>query len=158
MKVRLLVIGETDQKEVKYIVNQYFEKINRYIDFEINVLKDPGKGLKLGAEDLKQKEGKLIIANLSKGEKVILLDENGLEFTSVQFSSKIMGHEMAISTKQLTFVIGGPFGFSEETKKLSQGKISLSKMTFTHQLVRVIFLEQLYRSLTIIKGEKYHHE
>ena len=158
MKVRLLMLGETDQKEVKHIVNQYFEKINRYLDFEITVLKDPGKGLKLSATELKSKEAKLISAQLGKGEKFFLLDENGREFSSTEFSSKVIQHEMGISTKQLTFVIGGPFGFSDEIKKMSHGKISLSKMTFTHQLVRIIFMEQLYRSLTIIKGEKYHHE
>lgn len=158
MKVSLIVIGETDQKDVLNLVNQYIDKIKRYCEFQLIVLKDPAKGAKISELELKRKEGKLIKNCLDKKDMVYLLDDKGKEFTSKAFAENFLLKRIESSTKHLVFIIGGAFGFDPEIELLSQGKISLSKMTFTHQIVRIIFLEQLYRGFTILKGEKYHHE
>jgi 23S rRNA (pseudouridine1915-N3)-methyltransferase len=158
MKLKVLMIGETDQKEFKLIENQYIEKIKRYCDFSIKVLKDPGKGLKLSQDELKRKESKLILEELTQGDKVILLDEKGKNYTSPSFARDFILKEQESNTKSLVLIIGGPFGFGEEVIERSNGKISLSTLTFTHQMVRMILFEQLYRGYSILKGEKYHHE
>lgn len=158
MKLKVILIGETDQKEFKTIENQYIEKIKRCNDFTIKMIKDPGKGLKLSAEDLKKKEAKLLLEELLPTDKVILLDEKGKSYSSTQFATDFLLREKESNTKNLVLIIGGPFGFSEEIIKRSNGKISLSSMTFTHQMVRMFLFEQLYRGYSILKGEKYHHE
>ena len=158
MKVKVLLIGETDQKEFKAIENQYIDKIKRYADFTIKIIKDPGKGLKLSSEELRKKEAKLLFEEFLPSDKVILLDEKGKSFSSTQFANDFLLREQESNTKQLVLIIGGPFGFAEDIIKRSNGKISLSGMTFTHQMVRMILYEQLYRGYSILKGEKYHHE
>lgn len=158
MKVSLIVIGETDQKEMLSIINQYIDKLKRYCEFQMIVLKDPAKGARLSELELKRKEAKLIKSCLDKKDTIYLLDDKGKEFTSKGFAENFLLKRMESSTKHLVFIIGGAFGFDSEIELLCQGKISLSKMTFTHQMVRIIFLEQLYRGFTILKGEKYHHE
>ncbi len=158
MKVSVILIGETDQKEFKFIENQYIEKIKRYTEFSIKVIKDPGKGLKLSAEELKRKEAKLILEELSIGDKIFLLDEKGKNYSSVSFAKDFLLKAQESNVKSLVLIVGGPFGFGEELIKRSNGKISLSNMTFTHQMVRMILFEQLYRGYSILKGEKYHHE
>ncbi len=158
MKISLIVVGETDQKEMSIIVNQYFDKIKRYCEFQIITLKDPAKGAKISEVELKRKEAKLMLDQLQKKDMVYLLDDKGKEFSSKEFAEKFLLKKMESSTKHLVFIIGGAFGFAPEIEEISQGKISLSKMTFTHQMVRIIFLEQLYRGYSILKGEKYHHE
>lgn len=158
MKIKVLAIGETDQKEFKLIENQYIEKIKRYVEFQYKTLKDPGKGLKLSVDELKKKEAKLLFEEIQASDKVILLDENGKNFTSTGFAQDFLQKEQTSNTKNLVLIIGGPFGFSDEIISRSQGKISLSSMTFTHQMVRMILFEQLYRGYSILKGERYHHE
>jgi 23S rRNA (pseudouridine1915-N3)-methyltransferase len=158
MKLKVIVIGETDQKEFKLIENQYIEKIKRYTEFSYKVIKDPGKGLKLSSEELKKKEAKLLFEEILPSDKVILLDEKGKSYSSTQFAKDFLLREQESNTKNLVLVIGGPFGFGEDVIKRSNGKISLSSMTFTHQMVRMILFEQLYRGYSILKGEKYHHE
>lgn len=157
MKLSVILIGETDQKEFKIIENQYIEKIKRYIDFNLKVIKDPGKGLKLSADELKRKEAKLISEVLTPGDKIFLLDEKGKKFSSVSFARDFLLKQQESNVKNLVLIIGGPFGFDEELIKRADGKISLSEMTFTHQMVRMILFEQLYRGYSILKGEKYHH-
>lgn len=158
MKLKVILIGETDQKEFKIIENQYIDKIKRYADFTIKMIKDPGKGLKLSPEELKKKESKLLLEEILPSDKVILLDEKGKFYSSTQFANDFLLREQESNTKSLVLIIGGPFGFSEEVIKRSNGKISLSSLTFTHQMVRMILFEQLYRGYSILKGEKYHHE
>lgn len=158
MKLKVILIGETDQKEFKIIENQYIDKIKRYTDFTIKLIKDPGKGLKLSPEELKKKESKLLLEEISPSDKVILLDEKGKSYSSSQFATEFLLREQESNTKSLVLIVGGPFGFSDEVVKRSNGKISLSSMTFTHQMVRMILFEQLYRGYSILKGEKYHHE
>lgn len=158
MKISLIVIGDTDQKEISNIVNQYIDKIKRYCEFQFIVLKDPAKGAKISEVELKRKEAKLILGQIDKKDSVYLLDDKGKEFASKEFAEKFLLKKIEASTKHLVFIIGGAFGFDPEIESISEGKISLSRMTFTHQMVRIIFLEQLYRGYTILKGEKYHHE
>ncbi len=158
MKIKLITLGSEIPNEFKIIEDQYIKRVKRYIDFEMICLKDPGKRLKLSAEELKNKEGKLITSVIKISDKVILLDEKGRNWGSIDFARSFLQKEMDANVKNLVFVIGGPFGFSDEIRKRSNGLISLSKMTFTHEMTRMIFLEQLYRGLSILKGEKYHHE
>jgi 23S rRNA (pseudouridine1915-N3)-methyltransferase len=158
MKVSIILIGDTDQKEFKVIENQYIDKLRRYTELNIKIIKDPGKGLKLSPEELKRKEAKLILDELSIGHKVFLLDEKGKNYSSVSFAKDFLLKVQESNVKNLVLIIGGPFGFGEELIKRADGKISLSNMTFTHQMVRMILFEQLYRGYSILKGEKYHHE
>lgn len=158
MKIKVILIGETDKKEFKIIENQYIDKIKRFCSLEIKVLKDPAKGMKIGAEELKKKEAKLFSEELETGDKVILLDEKGKLYDSKKFAEEFLKRETESNTKRLVLLVGGPFGFHEDIIKKSQGKISLSPMTFTHQMVRMILYEQLYRGYSILKGGKYHHE
>src|SRR5688572_15472245 len=132
MKLKVIVIGDTDQKEFKFIENQYIDKLKRYVDFTLKMIKDPGKGLKLSPDELKKKEAKLLFEELSPSDKVILLDEKGKSFSSNAFAKDFLQKEQDSNTKNLVLIIGGPFGFSEELVKRSNGKISLSPMTFTH--------------------------
>jgi 23S rRNA (pseudouridine1915-N3)-methyltransferase len=135
----------------------YEDRLRHYCKFEellIPQIKNVGK---LSSNDLKIKEGKLILKNIGSTDKVILLDEKGKSFSSIDFSN-LLNQKLLDSTKKLVFVVGGAFGFSEEVYKKADSKISLSKMTFSHQMIRLIFKEQLYRAFTILKGEKYHHE
>ena len=158
MKLKVILIGETDQKEFKIIENQYIDKIKRYADITIKIIKDPGKGLKLSSEELKKKESKLFLEEILPSDKVILLDEKGKTYNSTQFANDFLLREQESNTKSLVLLVGGPFGFSDDIIKRSNGKISLSPLTFTHQMIRMILFEQLYRGYSILKGEKYHHE
>ena len=158
MKIKVIVIGETDQKEFKSIELQYIEKIKRYTELEIKMLKDPGKGLKLSEEALRKKEAKLIKGELKPGDYLVLLDEKGKEYSSKAFAMDFLQRKIDSNLRNLVFVIGGPFGFDSEIKEISKESWSLSKLTFTHQMVRMIMYEQLYRGYSIMKGEKYHHE
>ncbi|PXX96024.1 23S rRNA (pseudouridine(1915)-N(3))-methyltransferase RlmH [Marinifilum breve] len=156
MKATLLVIGKTDKDFVKKGIDEYQKRLVHYLPFEFKIIPDLKNTKNLSENQQKQKEGELILEKLKPTDTLILLDENGKEFSSVSFS-KFMEQKMISGTRNLVFVIGGPYGFSEEVYKKAQGKVSLSKMTFSHQMIRMIFIEQLYRAMTIIKGEPYHH-
>lgn len=156
MKATLLVIGKTDKDFVKKGIDEYQKRLVHYLPFEFKIIPDLKNTKNLSENQQKQKEGELILEKLKPTDTLILLDENGKEFSSVGFS-KFMEQKMISGTRNLVFVIGGPYGFSEEVYKKAQGKVSLSKMTFSHQMIRMIFIEQLYRAMTIIKGEPYHH-
>ncbi|HIE45716.1 MAG TPA: 23S rRNA (pseudouridine(1915)-N(3))-methyltransferase RlmH [Flavobacteriaceae bacterium] len=157
MKIKLLTIGKTDNKELLQLIQVYQNRLKHYIKFELEIIPDIKKVKNLSENQQKIKEGELILKRLQSADELILLDEKGKEFRSIEFS-KYLQKKMNSGIKQLVFVIGGPYGFSEEVYKKSKGKISLSKMTFSHQMVRLFIVEQVYRAFTIIKNEPYHHE
>jgi len=138
-------------------VAEYVKRLSFYIPFEMKVIPDIKNRSSLSEELQKEKEGQLILNQVSSGDFMILLDEHGTEFSSVEFS-KWIEKKMIAGMRQVVFVIGGPYGFSETVFQRADTKIALSKLTFSHQMVRMIFVEQLYRAMTIIKNEPYHHE
>lgn len=150
------MIGKTTGKLYVDAINDYISRIGHYNNFTIHIIPGLKNTKKLSQEQQKQNEGELIQKELNPSDKVILLDERGTEFRSIEFA-KWLEHKQQ-TTQRLVFVIGGPYGFSDNIYQRSDEKISLSKMTFSHQMVRLIFIEQLYRACTIIKGESYHHE
>jgi 23S rRNA (pseudouridine1915-N3)-methyltransferase len=156
MNVVFLVIGKTDAGYLKEGMALYEKRLRHYLPYEMKVIPDLKNAKGLSVEQQKQKEGELILKNLADGDQVVLLDENGREFGSVEFAEFLQA-KMVAGLKRLVFVVGGPYGFSPAVYERSNGKISLSRMTFSHQMVRLIFLEQLYRGNTILKGEPYHH-
>jgi 23S rRNA (pseudouridine1915-N3)-methyltransferase len=155
MKIRLITIGKTDESYLKEGISKYVSRLKHYISFEIIELPDVKTGKKLNINLQREAESKEIVKLISKSDFVVLLDENGKEFNSVGFSDYIQ--KRMNSGLDLCFVIGGPFGFSKEMYDLSNQKIALSQMTFSHQMIRLLFVEQVYRSYSILKGEKYHH-
>jgi len=159
MKVSLMAIGKTDDDYIKKGFDIYSKRLSHYIQFDFKILADIKNVKNLSTEMQCEKEGILIINQISADDVVILLDEKGKEFSSIEFS-KYIEKKMVSGIRNLIFVIGGPFGFSEKVvnHKNTIDKISLSKMTFSHQMVRLIFVEQLYRTFTILKGEPYHHQ
>ncbi|MCX6229841.1 MAG: 23S rRNA (pseudouridine(1915)-N(3))-methyltransferase RlmH [Bacteroidia bacterium] len=157
MKTLLLTIGETDQKYIKEGIADYVKRLSFYIPFESKVIPDLKNRSSLSLENQKEKEGQLILSNVASGDFLVLLDERGSELSSIEFS-KWMEKKMVAGMRQLIFVIGGPYGFSKSVYERANGLVSLSKLTFSHQMVRLIFVEQLYRAMTIIKNEPYHHE
>ena len=156
MKVRLLFIGKTVSNALKELEQTYEKRLIHYVSYERIELPDVKQASSFTPAQLKEKEGQLFLAKISDDQHVILLDEQGTSYTSEGFAQFLANHELH-SSKKITFCIGGAFGFSTELYARSNGKIALSKMTFSHQMVRTIFLEQLYRACTINKGEKYHH-
>ncbi|MDX1278907.1 23S rRNA (pseudouridine(1915)-N(3))-methyltransferase RlmH [Oceanihabitans sediminis] len=156
MTIKLLAIGKTDNKQLQSLINDYTKRLGHYIKFELEIIPDLKKVKNLSEAQQKQKEGELILAKLNNTDVLILLDENGKQMDSVGFSNYLQKH-MNSGIKQLVFVIGGPYGFSEEVYSKAQGKLSLSKMTFSHQMVRLFVIEQIYRGFTILKNEPYHH-
>jgi len=157
VKILLLTIGNTDKKYMKEGIDDYNKRLSFYIPFEMKVIPDIKNRSSLSEELQKEKEGLLILNQVSPGDYLILLDERGNEYSSVGFSRWIE-KKMIAGTRQLIFVIGGPYGFSNTVYQRSDTKISMSKLTFSHQMVRLIFVEQIYRAMTIIKNEPYHHE
>jgi 23S rRNA (pseudouridine1915-N3)-methyltransferase len=157
MKIALVQTGKTSDKNVAGIADLYLSRIRKYISFDIITLPDIKNSATLPVQEQKLKEGKKILQALSDDDYVVLLDERGKEFRTSEFSSW-MEKSFMISRKRIIFVIGGAWGFSDEVYARADFRISLSKMTFPHQLVRLLFLEQLYRVFTIIRGEPYHHE
>jgi 23S rRNA (pseudouridine1915-N3)-methyltransferase len=157
MNIRLIVVGKTNANYLKTGESDYEERLKHYCKFEELIIPPIKNGGKLLNKDLKIREGQLVLKNIDSTDHVILLDEKGKSFSSTDFSG-FLNQKLISSTKRLVFVIGGAFGFSEEVYKRADSKISLSKMTFSHQMIRLIFKEQLYRAFTILKGEKYHHE
>lgn len=156
MKIVLLVIGKTDAGYFVEAIREYANRLVHYLPFEIQVIPDIKNVRNLSETQQKEKEGELILKTLQAGDYLVLLDEKGKEFTSVQFAA-YLEKKMQVVPKRLVFVVGGPYGFSEAVYGASCEKISLSKMTFSHQMIRLIFVEQIYRAMTIIAGEPYHH-
>lgn len=157
MKITLLTVGKTDVKWVKEGLDLYSSRLVHYVPFQIVEIPELKNVSALSKEQIKQKEGELLLKILKPSDEVILMDEHGREFTSVEFA-KNLEEKISRASRDMVFVIGGAYGFSPDVYSRANGKISLSKMTFSHQMVRTIFAEQLYRAFTIIKGEPYHHE
>ena len=157
MKIKLLVIGKTDEKDLVQLIKKYQQRLNHYINFEIEIIPDIKNVKNLSQPQQKEKEGELIISKLKNTDQLMLLDEKGKEYRSLDFAN-FLQKKMNSGIKQLVLVIGGPYGFSEAVYKKATGKISLSKMTFSHQMIRLFVIEQLYRGFTILKNEPYHHE
>ncbi len=156
MKIQLLVIGKTDDAYLSEGIAKYAERLKHYIQFELKVLPDLKNRKTLSEEQQKKAEGELLMMQFQPQDTIILLDENGAQHSSVAFTSTLE-RQLHSGGKRLVFIVGGPYGFSEAVYGRAQSKISLSPMTFSHQMVRLIFVEQLYRAFTIIKGEPYHH-
>lgn len=157
MKITLVVVGKTDKKYYSEAIAEYEKRLSHYCHFEVKVIPDIKSAKSMTQQVQMQKEGEQILGVVRGSSEVILLDENGNEYSSVEFA-KILDKKNISGQKDLVFVIGGPYGFAPEVKAIASSKLSLSRMTFSHQLVRVVFMEQLYRAMTIIKGEPYHHE
>lgn len=157
MTITLIAIGKTDNHQLQDLISLYQDRLKYYIKFELDIIPDIKNAKKLSEALQKQKEGALILKKVNPGDVMILLDEQGKQLNSVQFSEYLQKH-MNSGVKRLVFVIGGPYGFSDEVYQKSNGKLSLSKMTFSHQMVRLFFVEQLYRGFTILKNEPYHHQ
>ncbi|HAW19337.1 MAG TPA: 23S rRNA (pseudouridine(1915)-N(3))-methyltransferase RlmH [Flavobacteriales bacterium] len=156
MKIRTLSIGKTNMSFVREAIDLYNHRIGRYVKYEWEELPDVRNSNKLSNDKLKMEEGKSILKRLKPGERLILLDEGGMQMTSVKFANWIETG-MSLNGRDICFVIGGAYGFSSEVYEKAEMKISLSKMTFSHQIIRAIFSEQLYRAFSIIRNEPYHH-
>lgn len=156
MKITLILNGRTEDDYIIKGLSIYEQRLKHYLPFETIVIPALKNTKALSIEQQKQKEGELILKQVQGPDKVILLDENGKEYNSVDFSGFVQ-QQMNSGIKNLIFIVGGPYGFSDEVYKRANGKISLSKMTFSHQMVRLFFVEQLYRAMTILKNEPYHH-
>ncbi|PWH81468.1 23S rRNA (pseudouridine(1915)-N(3))-methyltransferase RlmH [Algibacter marinivivus] len=156
MNIKLIAIGKTDNKQLMLLIDDYMKRLGFYIKFSLDIIPDIKNSKKLSKVQQKKKEGDLILSKVNSSDTIILLDEGGKQFDSIAFSSYLQKH-MNSGIKQLVFVIGGPYGFSEDVYKKANGKLSLSKMTFSHQMIRLFFIEQLYRGFTILRNEPYHH-
>ena len=156
MKTTLILVGKTANKMYETGIRDYEERINHYIPFSIKVIPELKNNKNLSENQQKEKEGELILKSIENKSTVILLDEHGKEYRSIEFAAWI--EKIQQTVKQLYFIIGGHYGFSDDVYARADGKISLSKMTFSHQMVRLVFAEQLYRACTIIRNEPYHHE
>ncbi|MCR9181834.1 MAG: 23S rRNA (pseudouridine(1915)-N(3))-methyltransferase RlmH [Flavobacteriaceae bacterium] len=156
MKIKLIAIGKTDNLHLQQLIDEYSKRLGFYISFEIQIIQDLKNTKSLSEIQQKEKEGNLILKQIDPSDDVILLDENGKSYTSIDFSD-FLQKKMNSGIKNLIFIIGGPYGFSPEMYQRANGKIALSSMTFSHQMVRLFFIEQLYRGFTILKNEPYHH-
>lgn len=156
MKVELILVGKTTSKHIGACFEDYKERIGHYLPFSVMIIPELKNTNSLSEEQQKEREGENILKQIQAQDTVVLLDEHGQEFRSIEFASWVEKKQQ--TSRRLIFIIGGPYGFSSSIYKRANEKISLSKMTFSHQMVRLIFTEQLYRACTIIKGEPYHHE
>lgn len=156
MKILLLVIGKTDEEYLVTGIKKFVGRLGHYTSFEMKEIPDIRNRKSLNEEQQKKAESFLLLSQLQPGDQVVLLDERGKSCTSVEFSDMIE-KQMASGAKRLVFLIGGPYGFAQEVYDRADQKLSLSSMTFSHQMVRLVFVEQLYRAFTILKGEPYHH-
>ncbi len=156
MTIKLLAIGKTDSKALQQMIAEYENRLKHYIRFELDIIPDLKNTKNLSEAKQKEKEGELILKKLSPTDILVLLDENGKQYSSIDFSNYLQ-KKMNSGIKQLVFVIGGPYGFSDKVYQMAKGKISFSKMTFSHQMVRLFVVEQLYRAFTILRNEPYHH-
>ncbi len=156
MKTLLIQVGKTVNKHFLSGINDYVERVNHYMPFEVFTIPELKNTKKLTEEQQKQAEGELILKQLQPSDTVVLLDEHGREYRSIEFASWLQQKQQI--SRRLIFIIGGPYGFSPSVYQRANEQLSLSKMTFSHQMIRLTFTEQLYRACTIIKGEPYHHE
>jgi len=157
MNIRLLTIGKTDNKSLQTLIDDYTKRLSFYVKFDLEIIPDIKNVKNLSEAQQKEKEGELILSKITPTDHLILLDENGKTFSSVGFSD-FLQKKMNAGTKTLVFVIGGPYGFSETVYQKAKGKVSLSEMTFSHQMVRLFVIEQIYRGFTILRNEPYHHQ
>lgn len=156
MTIKVIAIGKTDSQALQLLISEYENRLKHYIRFSIEVIPDLKNAKNLSESQQKEKEGELILKKLAPTDVLVLLDENGKQYSSVDFSAYLQ-KKMNSGIKQLVFAIGGPYGFGDAVYRKAQGKISLSKMTFSHQMVRLFAIEQVYRAFTILKNEPYHH-
>ena len=156
MKIKLLAIGKTDSKDLQALIEEYSKRLGFYVSFNFEIIPDIKNAKNLSEKQQKIAEGNELLKRIEKSDTMIILDEKGNTFSSVQFS-EFLQKKMNSGLENLIFIIGGPYGYSEEMYQRATGKISLSTMTFSHQMVRLFFIEQLYRGFTILKNEPYHH-
>jgi 23S rRNA (pseudouridine1915-N3)-methyltransferase len=157
MKIRIIYIGKTDTDFLKEGIAEYEKRVKHYVTVDFLTIPATKSAGNLNAKEIKLKESERVADELESSDFVVILDERGKELRSVEFA-EFLSHKFNLSIKRLVFIIGGPFGFDDSLKKRANSSLSLSKMTFSHQMVRLIFLEQFYRALTIINHESYHHE
>ena len=157
MNIKLIAIGKTDDKQLLQLIEQYQKRLKHYIKFDIDIIPDIKNVKNLSEAQQKEKEGELILKKVASTDVLVLLDENGKQFSSVEYANYLQ-KKMNSGIKKLVFVVGGPYGFSNTVYQKAQGKISLSKMTFSHQMIRLFIVEQIYRGFTILKNEPYHHQ
>ena len=156
MKITLLVVGKTTSAQVESLIQEYQKRLTHYLPFALQVIPELKNTKALTPDQQKQAEGELILRAVAQSADLVLLDEHGKEFRSIEFADYIQ--KKMSSGRDVVFVVGGPYGFSDAVYQRANGKISLSKMTFSHQMVRLFFVEQIYRAMTILRGEPYHHE
>ena len=156
MKTILLLVGKTTNKHFTACIDDYVSRIGHYMPFELQIIPELKNAKSLSQSQQKEREGELILRQLQESDHVVLLDEHGREYRSIEFADWLQ--KRCHTARRLVFVVGGPYGFADTVYKRGNEKISLSQMTFSHQMVRLVFTEQIYRACTIIKGEPYHHE
>lgn len=156
MKISLLVVGKTTDARLQALIEEYQKRLVHYVPFELKVIPELRNAKNLSMDEQKQREGEQIFAMADAGSRLILLDEHGKEYRSVDFAAQL--NKWMSAGRNLIFVVGGPYGFSEDVYSRAESKISLSQMTFSHQMIRLLFVEQIYRACTILRGEPYHHE
>ena len=157
MTIKLIAIGKTDSPELQTLISAYQNRLKHYVKFELDLLPDIKNAKNLSETEQKEKEGELILKKLNETDVLVLMDENGKTYSSIDFS-RYLQKKMNAGTKNLVLAIGGPYGFSDTIHQKAEGKISLSKMTFSHQMIRLFVVEQLYRAFTILRNEPYHHQ
>lgn len=157
MKIQLVAVGKTSSRYIREGIDMYLDRLKHYLPVEVKIINDVKGGRSLTEERQKEMEGEAILSTLLPGDCVILLDERGEELTSRQFAT-YMDKRMASAARRMVFVVGGPYGFPQKVYDRADGKLSLSRMTFNHEMVRLFFTEQLYRAMTILRGEPYHHD
>ncbi|MDY4790586.1 MAG: 23S rRNA (pseudouridine(1915)-N(3))-methyltransferase RlmH [Bacteroidales bacterium] len=157
MNIKLILVGKTEEKYLREGIEIFEKRLKNYINFEMIIIPSLKDTKNLSPQIVKEKEGELILKQVSKYDKIILFDEKGLEFTSMDYSVFLQKH-MNAGVKNLCFVVGGAFGFSDEVYKKADQKVALSKMTFSHQMIRLLIVEQIYRAFTILKNEPYHNQ
>ena len=157
MKTIFIAIGKTTDKRIATLTDEYIGRIGHYMPFEMQVIPELRNAKNLSQEQQKEQEGELLKKSIQPGDYVVLLDEHGQERRSMDFAQWI-GKRMAAAPRRLVFVVGGPYGFAPQIYEMAQEEISLSLMTFSHQMIRLLFTEQVYRAMTIMRGEPYHHE
>ena len=157
MNIKLIVVAKTDEQYLRDGIDVYVKRLRHYVNFEMVVIPALKDLRNASADEVKEREAAVLLRHLEKADAVVLLDEHGVEYTSVGFS-KYLQKQMNAGIRTLAFVVGGAFGFSSKVYERANGKLSLSQMTFSHQMVRLFLIEQIYRAMTILRGEPYHHE
>lgn len=157
MKTVFIVVGKTTDSHINKLVDEYIKRVKHYLPFDVETIPELKNTKNLSKEQQKTKEGELLLKSFKPGDTIVLLDEKGKEFRSVDFANYLQ-NKLTTINRRLVFVIGGPYGFTESVYEVASEKISLSKMTFSHQMIRILFIEQFYRAMTIIHNEPYHHE